>query len=226
MIWLTKIRFPSDACFFIMMILLAACTPVKKELAYQPLDRENLWRFREDGLASWYGEEYHGRKTANGETYDMYAMTAAHRTLPFNAIVRVINVENGKKAELRINDRGPFIPGRIIDLSQSGARAVGILESGTARVTVQVIGFTGSGVPSLEGTFAIQVGAFVEKENAQRFRDQLQKKYSNVHIVLWESNFKHFYRVRLGSFRSEAEARRYGDTLQRDNLSGFVVRED
>ena len=209
-----------------MMILLTACAPARKEFPYKPLDRENLWRFREEGLASWYGEEYHGRKTANGETYDMYAMTAAHRILPFNAFVRVINMENGKRAELRINDRGPFIPGRIIDLSQSGARVIGILETGTARVSVEVIGFTGSGIPSLEGIFAIQVGAFVEKENAQRFRDQLQKKYSNVHIVLWESNLKRFYRVRLGSFRSEAEARRYGETLQRDNLSGFVVRED
>ena len=226
MIRLKNIHFRFGAWVFFMMILLTACAPARKEFPYKPLDRENLWRFREEGLASWYGEEYHGRKTANGETYDMYAMIAAHRILPFNAFVRVINMENGKRAELRINDRGPFIPGRIIDLSQSGARVIGILETGTARVSVEVIGFTGSGIPSLEGIFAIQVGAFVEKENAQRFRDQLQKKYSNVHIVLWESNLKRFYRVRLGSFRAEAEARRYGETLQRDNLSGFVVRED
>ena len=223
---LKKIHFRCGTLIFSLMILLTACAPARKEFPYEPLDRQSLWRFREEGLASWYGEEYHGRKTANGEIYDMYAMTAAHRTLPFNAFVRVINRENGKKAELRINDRGPFIPGRIIDLSKSGARAIGILETGTAKVSVEVIGFTGRGIPSLEGVFAIQVGAFVERENAQRFRDELQKKYSNVHIVLWESNVKRFYRVRLGSFRSETEARRYAETLRQENLSGFVVRED
>jgi rare lipoprotein A len=156
----------------------------------------------------------------------MYAMTAAHRTLPFNTRVRVTNLENRKKAEFRINDRGPFIPGRIIDLSNSGAKAVEMLAKGMAQVIVEAIGFSGGQLPSLEGIFAVQVGAFGEKENATRLQSELKKKYPNVHTVLWESNVKRLYRVRLGAFRTEAEAHRYSEILRKDKLPGFVVRED
>jgi len=207
-------------------ILFSLCACAKRDVRYEAFEPGGIIKYREAGIASWYGEEYHGRRTANGEVYDMYAMTAAHRTLPFQTRVRVTNLENGKKAELRINDRGPFIPGRIIDLSHSGARAIDMLGKGTAQVTVEAIGFAGGQSPSLEGIFAIQVGAFVEKENAARFHDQLEKKYSPVRILLWESNVRRFYRVRLGSFRTEAEARRYIEILRKDHLSGFVVRED
>jgi rare lipoprotein A len=156
----------------------------------------------------------------------MYAMTAAHRTLPFHTRVRVTNLENGRKAEFRINDRGPFISGRIIDLSYSGARAIEMLGRGTAKVSVEAIAFDGDQPPSFEGIFAIQVGAFAEKENATRFQEQLEKKYFNVHITLWESNLKRLYRVRLGAFRTEEEARRNIKILRKDNLAGYVVRED
>lgn len=211
---------------FALMIILAACAPSKKEVRYKPFEPGKMPQYREVGLASWYGEEYHGRRTANGEVYDMYAMTAAHRTLPFNTRVRVTNLENRKKAEFRINDRGPFIPGRIIDLSNSGAKAIEMLAKGTAQVTVEAIGFSGGQLPSLEGIFAVQVGAFGEKENATRLQSELKKKYPNVHIVLWESNVKRLYRVRLGAFRTEAEAHRYSEILRKDKLPGFVVRED
>jgi rare lipoprotein A len=183
-------------------------------------------QYREVGIASWYGEDYHGRKTANGEVYDMYAMTAAHRTLPFQTRVRVTNLENGKKTELRINDRGPFIAGRIIDLSFSGAKAIGMLGTGTAKVNIEAIGFTGGQSPSLQGIFAVQVGSFAQRENATRLHDQLERKYPNVHIILWESNVQRLYRVRLGAFRTEAEARRQVEILKKEHLSGFVVRED
>jgi len=211
---------------FSLMIIAAACGPSKKEIRYEPFDPGKKILYREVGLVSWYGEEYHGRKTANGEIYDMYAMTAAHRTLPFNTRVRVTNLENGKKADLRINDRGPFIPGRIIDLSKSGAQVLGILGQGTAKVTVEATGFAGGELSSLEGTFAVQVGAFAEKDNAVRFQLLLEKKHPNVHVVLWESNIKRLYRVRVGSFRTEAEARRYAAILRQENLGGFIVRED
>ena len=211
---------------FSLMILLTACASSKKEVRYEPFEPGKMIRYREVGLASWYGEEYHGRRTANGEVYDMYAMTAAHRTLPFHTRVRVTNLETGRKAEFRINDRGPFISGRIIDLSYSGARAIEMLGRGTAKVSVEVIGFAGGQPPSLEGIFTIQVGAFAEKENATRFQEQLEKKYPNVHMILWESNLKRLYRVRLGAFRTEAEARRNIEILRKDKLSGFVVRED
>lgn len=92
-----------------------------------------------EGVASYYAEDFHGRKTANGEVYDMNAMTAAHRSLPFNTIVRVTNEENGKSVTVRINDRGPFKDDRIIDLSLAAAEKLGIMVNGTARVTLQVV---------------------------------------------------------------------------------------
>jgi rare lipoprotein A len=221
-----KISAPFIQLAFSLLIFLTACAFPKKEVRYEPYEPEKVIRYREVGQASWYGEEFHGRRTANGEIYDMYAMTAAHRTLPFNTRVRVTNLENGRKAEFRINDRGPFISGRIIDLSYSGARAIEMVGRGTAKVSVEATGFAGNQSPSLEGIFSIQVGAFTEKENATRFRTQLEKKFPNVHMVLWESNVKRFYRVRLGAFHTEAEAQRYLETLRMENLSGFVARED
>ena len=213
-------------CALSLMILLALCACARQEVRYEPFERGKMAQYREVGIASWYGEDYHGRKTANGEVYDMYAMTAAHRTLPFHTRVRVTNLETGKKTELRINDRGPFIAGRIIDLSYSGAKAIGIVGTGTAKVTLEAISFAGGQSSPLQGIFAVQVGAFAQRENAARFHDQLEKKYPNVHIILWESNVQRLYRVRLGAFYTEAEARRQAEILKKEQLSGFVVRED
>ncbi len=94
----------------------------------------------QEGLASWYGKKFHGRTTASGERYDMHALTAAHRTLPFGTRVRVTNLANGRRVVVRINDRGPFIRGRIIDLSYAAARQVGMVQAGVARVRVEVLG--------------------------------------------------------------------------------------
>jgi len=213
-------------CALCLVILLTVCACARREVRYEPFEPRKMAQYREGGIASWYGEDYHGRKTANGEVYDMYAMTAAHRTLPFHTRVRVTNLENGKKTEVRINDRGPFIAGRIIDLSYSGARAIGMLGSGTAKVTLEAIGFAGGQSPSPQGSFVIQVGSFAQKENATRFHAQLEKKYPYVRIIIWESNVQRLYRVRLGAFRTEAEARRQAEILKKEHLSGFVVRED
>ncbi len=205
-------------------MFLGSCASSKD--ASRPFTWGNETRSREVGLASWYGEDYHGRRTANGEIYDMNGMTSAHRTLPFNTRVRVTNLENGKRCDSRINDRGPFIPGRIIDLSKSGAKEIGILGPGTARVAVEVIGWPGAASSGGSGIYAIQVGSFAERGNADRFREGLARRHSGVHIVPWESNTNRFYRVRLGAFRTEEEARRYFPNLERENLTGFVVRED
>jgi rare lipoprotein A len=91
------------------------------------------------GKASWYGKKYHGRRTANGERFDMYKLTAAHRKLPFGTIVRVTNLRNGRSVIVKINDRGPFVRGRIIDLSYAAARKIGIVEDGIARVKVEIV---------------------------------------------------------------------------------------
>ena len=210
--------------FFVLVFLLTACAP--KKVPYPPYEPGKEIRYRETGIASWYGEDFHGKKTANGERYDMHAMTAAHRTLPFSTRVRVTNLDNGNKTEVRINDRGPFVPGRIIDLSRSGAKELGMLGPGTARVVVEAVGFAPGAAQSIEGVYAIQVGAFQERDNAYRFRDELAKRHPHVHVVLWESLTQRFYRVRLGAFRTEDQARRYYENLRKENLAGFIVRED
>ena len=96
-------------------------------------------RYDQVGIASWYGPGFHGKRTANGEIYDMYAMTAAHKTLPFNTIVKVVDLDTGRSVVVRINDRGPFIPGRIIDLSFAAAQELGIVEKGIARVGLRIL---------------------------------------------------------------------------------------
>ena len=163
-------------CALCLVILLTVCACARREVRYEPFERRKMVQYREVGIASWYGEDYHGRKTANGEVYDMYAMTAAHRTLPFQTRVRVTNLENGKKTELRINDRGPFIAGRIIDLSYSGARAIGMLGTGTAKVNMEAIGFAGGQSPSLQGIFAIQVGVLCAEGKCRSFSRSIGEK--------------------------------------------------
>jgi rare lipoprotein A len=141
------------------------------------------------GMASWYGQPYHGRRAASGEIYDMEKLTAAHRTLPFGTRVRVENLENGRNIELRINDRGPFVEDRIIDVSRAGARALGMLGTGTARVQVEVI----STVADTRGEiFAVQVGAFQDRARAERLQLEMEKRYGTASIserkgspVLW-----------------------------------------
>jgi len=217
------LSFPRLLLFFLLLSFLA-CAP--KKVHYPPYEPGKEIRYRETGIASWYGEDFHGRKTANGEVYNMHAMTAAHRTLPFNIRVRVTNLDNGQKTEVRVNDRGPFIPGRIIDLSRSGAKELGMLSPGTARVLVEATGFYPGAAQAMEGTYAIQVGAFLEKENAYRFREELARRHPKVQVVLYETHTKRFYRVRLGAFRTEDQARRYYENLRKENLIGFIVRED
>ena len=117
----------------------------------------------EDGLASWYGGKFHGRMTSSGEVFDTNTLTAAHRTLPFGTIVKVTNRDNGKSVLVKINDRGPFVEGRIIDLSRAAAIQLGMIDSGVAHVSLQIVEFVSS-----NDLYAIQVGAFGQEQNAQK----------------------------------------------------------
>jgi rare lipoprotein A len=180
--------------------------------------------FIEEGMASWYGVPFHGRRTSNGETYDMNQLTAAHRTLPFNTVVRVTNLANGRKVDVRINDRGPFVEGRIIDLSLAAARALDMVAAGVARVRLERVG--GPQAPET-GNFTVQVGAFLERANAVRLRQRLEQKYQPVFIVEYDSPKGLFYRVRVGRVSSEAAANRLAERLRREEgFTPFVVRLD
>ena len=177
----------------------------------------------EQGLASWYGHPYHGRPTSSGEIYNMYAMTAAHRTLPFGTQVRVHDLDNGQTVEVRINDRGPFVEGRIIDLSYSAAKAMGMLGAGIARVRLEILN---PAVASEPGIFAVQVGAFRQRANADRLRDRIAERFQPVIIQSFDRGDGLYHRVRVGQESTEEAARELGRQLQQAGLATdvFVVR--
>jgi rare lipoprotein A len=174
-----------------------------------------------EGIASWYGDPYHGRRTTNGEVYDKNGMTAAHRTLPFNTMVKVHNLENGKDVKVRINDRGPFVKDRIIDLSFAAAKKIAMLASGTARVRINVL----KSAPE-EGYLTIQVGAFRDKANAEALRTQVASICSYVAIASAENSDGTLYRVRAGKFSDVPSAAKELEELKARKYDGFIVRMD
>ena len=179
----------------------------------------------EEGLASWYGHPYHGRATTSGEIYNMYDFTAAHRTLPFGTRVRVHNLENGRTVDVRINDRGPFVAGRIIDLSYSAAQSIGM--PGLARVQLQILGpETRESTPPPPGVYAVQVGAFEDPNNAQRLKDLIEPRHGPVNIERYDRGDGVFYRVRVGRVSSLETANQLAQELRSGNLATdtFVVR--
>ncbi len=184
--------------------------------------------FSEVGLASWYGPGFHGRRTANGEIYDMYARTAAHKLLPLGTTVRVTNLENGREVVARINDRGPFVDGRIIDLSYALARDLAIVDRGVARVRiVAVAGPNGGAAPvALEGTFAWQVGAFTVQTNAEGLARSLGRSFGQVAVVRYDRGDAVFHRVRVGRYPRPEVAETDRGALTRLGLDPFLVRVD
>ncbi|HXW13267.1 MAG TPA: septal ring lytic transglycosylase RlpA family protein [Terriglobia bacterium] len=175
----------------------------------------------EEGIASWYGHPYHGRQAASGEIYNMYDMTAAHRTLPFGTQVRVHDLENGCDVQVRINDRGPFVEGRIIDLSYAAAQAMGM--NGIARVRLEILGL---GTTTEPGVFAVQVGAFRDPANAERLKALIEASFAPVEIQTFDRGDGIFYRVRVGHESTEAGAGDLAEKLRNANFATitFVVR--
>ena len=178
--------------------------------------------YTEEGVASWYGNPFDGRRTSNGEIYDMHQFTAAHRTLPFGAVLRVTNLSNGMQTQVRINDRGPFVANRVIDLSLSAAQAIGMVGPGTAHVRLEMI----SGPNPQLGFFGVQVGAFSVEANAEKLRAQLSARYSSASIALYNSPNGNLYRVRVGRVPTEEAAGQLAGKLQAEQFTTFVVRLD
>jgi rare lipoprotein A len=179
----------------------------------------------EEGIASWYGHPYHGRAAANGEIYDMEKMTAAHRTLPFNTWVRVYDLDNNRTTEVRIIDRGPFIGGRIIDLSHAAARNLEMIGPGVAHVRIEVISAPPNPIP---GLFAVQVGAFHNRANAERLRSEMEARYGTARL-LQRAEDPTLWRVLVGAEQSEDGANRLAERIRQDSpekTAGFVVRID
>jgi rare lipoprotein A len=189
--------------------------------------------WNETGIASWYGIPYHGRRAANGEIYDMNQLTAAHRTLPFGSMVRVTSETNGKSVTVRITDRGPFIDGRIIDLSREAARRIDMLGPGIMQVRLEVDGpaETRAGTPLLnspaidQGSFAVQVGLFNDKTRAEKLKANLTKRYGRVDLVAREGE-RIQWRVLVGNVATPTEAEALASVLRQKTGEAEVVRRD
>lgn len=181
--------------------------------------------FHERGVASWYGPGFHGNKTANGERYDMHKLTAAHRTLPLGSIAVVRSVSTGRQVTVRINDRGPFAKGRVLDLSLAGAEAIGMTGNGTDQIELQVVGYQAR--PEGMGVLRVQVGAFADPLNARGLFEQVGTQYPGGRVVQVELVEGRRYRVQVGQFLTEEAAQAASSRLDTQyKVQSFVVRDD
>ena len=194
-----------QAILLVFLLLVAACAaPQLRPRAWEDLSGET-------GLASWYGVPYHGRRTSSGEVYDMYQVSAAHREIPLGSWVEVTNLTNGRSLTVRINDRGPFVEGRIIDLSYAAASLLGVVGPGVAQVRVRLA----QPPPGAHGPvrYAIQVASFTAESSARTLKTELEPEIAGVHIVRALVGGEAYYRVRIGSFGSRTEAQATGERL-------------
>lgn len=204
----------------LLLMILQACG-----IARTSTDRRSAGtdsRVLEAGIASWYGPDFHGKLTANGETYDMNALTAAHRTLPFNTVVTVVNQSNGREVTVRINDRGPYIDNRVIDLSRKAAQEVDMIDSGTAPVQIFFVKegdrpITDQNRASRE-TFTVQLASYERMEQAERRSREIEG--SRVERV--QIGDRVIYRVYYGVYTSTTQARSGLRELERRGIEGFV----
>ena len=204
------------------LLLVSACAPSKPPVPGVPTPP--LVPLSQQGVASWYGPGFHGKKTTSGTVYDQYGMTAAHQTLPLGSSVRVTNLTNGKSVTLLINDRGPFAKGRIIDLSYAAAQAVDIIRPGTAPVLVEVLDTAGQQLTAIPDRldYTLQVGAFLDLRKARELKARLERRYDRPVVI---EPHEGYYRVRVGTFVDAAEARAYGARLSREGLPVVIVEK-
>ncbi|MDG4475992.1 septal ring lytic transglycosylase RlpA family protein [Thiovibrio frasassiensis] len=194
--------------------------------------------YSETGIASWYGNPFHGRKTSNGETYNMYDWTAAHKTLPMNTRLLVENLDNGRTTTVRVNDRGPFVGTRIIDLSYNVARDLGIMKEGTGKVRITALGEAETVqladnktatrfLPHEDfqkGDFFVQIGAFTVQKNADRLKDTMNRGGREAETVRYDRGDQIFYRVQVKAGTTLAQAKQMEQTMAGSGFSkAFVV---
>jgi len=213
---------------------------------YYPL--QSAAGYNETGTGSWYGRDFHGKLTANGERYDMHALSAAHKTLPLPTLVRVTNLENGRSVIVRVNDRGPFVKNRVIDLSYAAANALAYTRQGTARVRVQVLGSSSSLAsnrpvarsparkttpvaamvkpirksPAIPGMY-VQLGAFSSTANASRLKMRLAGDYPSISVQPFMRNMQQMYRVRIGPYSDVRNIERTVLLLQQQGQGNAIV---
>jgi len=216
-----------DLVSFLVILAFSACAHKKtaRVVAPPPPRAGASPLYVETGKASWYGHPYHGRVAANGEVYDMEKLTAAHRTLPFDTWVHVVNISNQKAVDVRITDRGPFVDGRIIDLSHAAARQIELIGPGVTEVRLEILSMPENA--SRSGVFAVQVGAFRDKSNAERECARLGAKYGATKLVFREGN-PSLWRVLVGSEKTADGADELRRRILKDSgeRNAFVIRLD
>jgi rare lipoprotein A len=194
------------------LLLLATCTRIRYK---EPADVQT-------GMASWYGSDFHGKTTSNREVYNMYDLTAAHRTLPFETLVIVTNLKNGKSVTVRINDRGPFVEGRIIDLSYAAANIIDAIEPGVIPVKLEIIKDSSPSRGSQK--FIVQAGSFVSKKNARALKSKLEKNHKGVYVTTFKTTNQTYHRVRIKASNKE-EAEKIARQLTSDGIPCYVLEE-
>lgn len=177
--------------------------------------------YQETGIASWYGREFQGRRTASGELFDMHALSAAHRTLPLGTVIHVTNLENLKTVRVKVNDRGPFAVNRMLELSYGAARELGFTAQGTASVRIETPDPLHEDSP-----YSVQAAVYAEEESAQVLKYRLSRKYEVVVIVPFETNLGKFYQVRVGSYGTEEKAELIAGKLKLEGLEPVVIKKD
>lgn len=198
---------------------------------YYPLQSAD--GFVEEGIASWYGRDFHGRSTSSGEPYNMYSMTGAHKILPMHTRLEVTNLENGRSIQIRVNDRGPFVRGRIVDLSRKAADELGISGAGTARVRIVAIGGGSGPLPrendaprNAPGVFYVQVASYTDPEQARWLSETLRRQgYPGSRVQSAYVGGRNYWRVQLGAFNSMHAANSAQGRLEREFPSSFVIAD-
>lgn len=181
--------------------------------------------FVERGVASWYGPGFHGNKTANGERYDMHQLTAAHRTLPLGSIAVVRSMSTGRQVTVRINDRGPFARGRVLDLSLAGAQALGMTGAGTDQIELRVVRYQGRTADM--GVLRVQIGSYSDRQNALNQLERLKQVYSGGRVQIVDLPEGTRYRVQIGQFSTEAQAEAAASNLESSfGVQSIVLRDD
>jgi rare lipoprotein A len=205
----------------------SSATVLPATVADSPVDAEFVGShpviYSEEGNASWYGPPYDKRRGANGEIFDKDALTAAHRTLPMNSLIKVTNLSSGQSAILRVTDRGPFVPDRMLDLSLASAKAIGVWRPGVARVRVEV--FAAPAPLDHGGRWCVQIGAFKNEKGAFKLRDQLTRKYRTANVIEFTGPTGHWVRIRPAE-DDKGRAVEIARELQPSEGEAYLVRLD
>lgn len=227
----SKIRVLPLFSFFFLSLFVVGCstlewpgssasTPTRRTTPTFPANSTGVLQ---SGMASWYGPGFHGKLTANGEVYNQHDLTAAHRTLPLGTRVMVTNANTNQAIEVRINDRGPYVGDRLIDLSYAAARSIGVYGPGVAPVRLEVLA---SVTPVLSVAYAVQLGSYADASQASALKSRMTGRYPDVYISPMDTGLKRYYLVRLGPFTRREEALSRAEDIAQTGMQVIVVEED